>query len=156
MSGLRKADTFKIVAPTLCQLRTDVLAPTSKCWTYRSYAGVYGSSKPSSLLSTDVWLSPLLHWLTRERNWVRTRRSSSRRAVDCVGSHFSQEQWLCLALSMTCEGLLYVDHVRYVWSWTIHGLSVESVWRIGRVFSCRAYIDSNHRDPQIWVTSCLW
>jgi hypothetical protein len=21
----------------------------------------------------DVWLSPLLHWLSRERNWVRTQ-----------------------------------------------------------------------------------
>jgi hypothetical protein len=37
-------------------------------------------------------------------------------------------------LSTPREGLLYVDHVRYVWSWTIHGLSVESVWRVGRVF----------------------
>jgi hypothetical protein len=31
------------------------------------------------------------------------------------------------------ERLLYVDHVRYVWSWTIRGLSVESVWSVGWV-----------------------
>jgi hypothetical protein len=42
-----------------------------------------------------------------------------------------------------------MDHVRYVWSWTIRRLSVESVWCIGRVFPCRVYIDSNHRDSQI-------
>jgi hypothetical protein len=36
---------------------------------------------------------PLLHWLVQERSWVRTRGSVSRRAVDCVGSHFSREQW---------------------------------------------------------------
>jgi hypothetical protein len=30
----------------------------------------YGSGKPSSLLSIDVYFSPLLHWLARERNWV--------------------------------------------------------------------------------------
>jgi hypothetical protein len=53
------------------------------------------------------------------------------------------------------ERLLYVDRVRYVWSWTIHGLSVESVWRVGRVSSCRVYIDSNRRDSQTWVTACL-
>jgi hypothetical protein len=47
------------------------------------------------------------------------------------------------------ERLLYVDRVRYVWSWTIHGPSVESVWCVGRVFPCRAYIDSNRRDSQI-------
>jgi hypothetical protein len=29
------------------------------------------------------------------------------------------------------RGLLYVDHVRYVWSGTIHGLSVRSVWPVG-------------------------
>jgi hypothetical protein len=33
-----------------------------------------------------------------------------------------------------CERLLYVDHVRYVWSRAICGLSVESVWRVGQVF----------------------
>jgi hypothetical protein len=42
-----------------------------------------------------VALPPLLQWLARERNWVRTHGSVSRRAIDCVGSHFSQEQWLC-------------------------------------------------------------
>jgi hypothetical protein len=30
-------------------------------------------------------------------------------------------------LSTHREELLYVDHVRYVWSWTIRGRSVESV-----------------------------
>jgi hypothetical protein len=38
-------------------------------------------------------LRPLLHWLVRERSWVRTHGSVSRRAVDCVGSPFSLEQW---------------------------------------------------------------
>jgi hypothetical protein len=59
-------------------------------------------------------------------------------------------------LSVTRERFLYVDHVRYVWSWTIHGLSVESVWRDGRVFPYRVYIDSNRRDSRIGVTAYLW
>jgi hypothetical protein len=41
----------------------------------------------------ELDLRPLLHWLVRERSWVRTRGSVSQRAVDCVGSPFSREQW---------------------------------------------------------------
>jgi hypothetical protein len=54
------------------------------------------------------------------------------------------------------ERLLYVDHVRYVWSWTIRGLSMESMWRVGQVFPSRVYNDLNRRDSQIWVTAYLW
>jgi hypothetical protein len=35
---------------------------------------------------------------------------------------------------MARESLLYVDHVRFVWSRTIHGLSVGYVWCVGRIF----------------------
>jgi hypothetical protein len=52
---------------------------------------------------------------------------------------------------MTRERLLYIDHVRYVWSWTICELSMECVWHVGRVFPYRVYIDSNRRDSQIRV-----
>jgi hypothetical protein len=45
-----------------------------------------------------VALPPLLQWLARERNWVQIHGSVSRRAVDYVGSPFSQEQWLCPSL----------------------------------------------------------
>jgi hypothetical protein len=41
----------------------------------------------------ELGLRPLLHWLVRERSWVRTRGSVSQHAVDCVESPFSQEQW---------------------------------------------------------------
>jgi hypothetical protein len=142
-------------SPRLRQLSTDGLAPASKYWMYRLHVGVYGPNKPSSQLSTDVWLSPMLHWLARERNWVQTHGSVSRCAVDCVGVPFSQEQWLYPTLSVTRQGLLYIDHVRYVWSRTICGLSVECMWIVGRIFPCRVYIDSNHRDSRIWVTACL-
>jgi hypothetical protein len=36
-----------------------------------------------------------------------------------------------------------------IWFKTIHELSVESVWRVDRVFPCRAYIDSNCCDSRI-------
>jgi hypothetical protein len=32
---------------------------------------------------------------------------------------------------------------------TIRESSVESVWRVDRIFPCRVYIDSNRRDSQI-------
>jgi hypothetical protein len=39
--------------------------------------------------------------------------------------------------------------MRDVWSGTIRESSMESMWRVDRVFPCRVYIDSNHRDSQI-------
>jgi hypothetical protein len=50
-------------------------------------------------------ISPLLHWLAPERNWIWTHKSISWRAVNCVGSLFSQEQWLYSPLSVTREKL---------------------------------------------------
>jgi hypothetical protein len=73
----------------------------------------------------------------KKRHWVRTCGLVSRRVVYCVGNHFSREQWPYSTLSTTHEWLLYMDHVRYVWSYTIHRLSMESVWCVGQVFPCR-------------------
>jgi hypothetical protein len=56
---------------------------------------------------------------------------------------------ICPNLSASHEGLLYVDYMIYIWSWTERGLSVGSVWYVSRVFPCRVYIDSNRRDSQI-------
>jgi hypothetical protein len=62
------------------------------------------------------------------------------------GTLFLRSSGIHPNLSTSHEGLLYVDHVRYVWSWTICGPSAESVWHVGRVFPCMVYIDSNRRD----------
>jgi hypothetical protein len=50
-----------------------------------------------------------------------------------VGSTFSWEQCISLTQLMTRERLLYTDHMRYVWSRTIHGLSVGCMWCVGLV-----------------------
>jgi hypothetical protein len=44
-------------------------------------------------------------------------------------------------------------HKNWVWQWSgpIRGSSVGCVWRVGQVFPCRVYIDSNRRDSRIWV-----
>jgi hypothetical protein len=90
-SGMWKADTSNAVAPRLCRLRTDGLAPASKYLTYRSHAGDIGLVSLVACLQQGVALPPLLQWLARERNWVRTRGSVSCRPVDCIRSPFSQE-----------------------------------------------------------------
>jgi hypothetical protein len=90
-------------SPRLGRLRTIRLAPASKYWTYRSHAGDMG---PVSLVAGHrqrVALPQLLQWLARERNWVCTHGSVSRRVGDCVRSPFSQEQRLCSSLLKTSQ-----------------------------------------------------
>jgi hypothetical protein len=55
----------------------------------------------------------------------------------------------CFDLVGTSERLLYAYHVRYVWSRTLCGLSMESIWRVDQVFTCRVYIVSNCHDS--WI-----
>jgi hypothetical protein len=113
----------------------------------------YGSDKPSSLLSTDVWLSSLLYWLAWERNWVHRPMDQLTdvlwivsEAIFLRSSNFIQlYQWLVKGC-----------HIR--------GPPVESVRRaymdwhrkctcvVGQVFPCMMYIDSNQRDSRIWVS----
>jgi hypothetical protein len=80
-------------SPRLCRLRTVRLAPMSKYWTYRSHASDMGLVNLVVGHRQELGLRPLLHWLVRERRWVQTHGSVSRCVVDCVGSHFSREQW---------------------------------------------------------------
>jgi hypothetical protein len=154
-SGLWKVGTTKVAAP-LVSIKDLWVDPREQVLNVLIACRWSGSGKPSSLVSTDVWLSLLLHWLARERNWVWTCGSDKRHIVDCVRSSFSREQWLCPTLSMTHKRLLYVDHIRYIWPRAIRGSSVESMCRVGQIFSCRVYIDLNYRDSRIWVTAYSW
>jgi hypothetical protein len=85
---------------------------------YRSHTGVYGPNKPSSVLSADVYLSPLLYWLAQERNWVRTRGLVNRHAVNRVGSLLSGTVTLSnavvdsrrVAICGPCEIRMILDH----------------------------------------------
>jgi hypothetical protein len=97
----------------------------------------------------ELGLRLLLHWLAQERNWVWTRGSISRCAVDCVGSPFSREQWdpsksvgvsHRVAIYGPREIRMVLGHTR-----TERGKRV-TCWS---GFPCRVYIDSNHRDSQI-------
>jgi hypothetical protein len=147
-----KSQCLQGCSPCLCRLRTNGLAPVSKYWAYRSHAGDMGPVNLVAYHRQKLGLSMLLHWLTWERNWVRTHGSVSRRAVDCVRSPFLRSSGISPNLSVTHKRLLCVDHVRYVWSMVIRGLSVGIVWCVGWVFPCRVYINLNHRDSRIWVS----
>jgi hypothetical protein len=70
---------------------------------YQSHTGITGSVSLVVCRQQMVALPPLLQWLARERNWVRTRGSVSRQAGDWVKSPFSQEQWLCPSLLTTSQ-----------------------------------------------------
>jgi hypothetical protein len=143
-------------SPRLCQLMTDELAPTSKYWMYWSHASDMNPVILVAWHQQRMALPPLLQWLAQERNWVRTRESVSRHVVDCVGSLFLRSSGSVHHCWWFHERLLYVDHVRHIWSRAICGPSVESVWRVGQVFPYRVYIDSNRRDSRIWVTAYSW
>jgi hypothetical protein len=141
----------------MCQLRTDELVPASKYWTYWSHAGVYGTNKPSSWLPIDACLYPyyFIGWLRRETGYGPVDRLAGALwimsgALIFESSGPAQRCW------WFCKRLLCVDRVRYAWSITICGLIMECVWRVGRVFSCRVYIDLNRRNSRIWVTACSW
>jgi hypothetical protein len=55
----------------------------------------------------------------------------------------------CFDLVGTSKRLLYVNHVRYVWSRSLRGSSVKSVWHVHRVFACSVYINSKRYDSRI-------
>jgi hypothetical protein len=60
---------------------------------YRSHAGDIGPVSLVACPRRKLSLSLLLYWLVWERNWIQTHGLVSRRAENCAGSPFSQEQW---------------------------------------------------------------
>jgi hypothetical protein len=132
-SELRKADTSKVVAP-LVSVKYRWVGPCEQVLNVPIACQRYETGKPSSWSSTDDWLCP--HYfngcLGRE-----TRYGPADRSTDVLwivsGVLFLRStgpSQLCWWLR---KRLLCVDCVRYVWSGTIRGLSVECMWRVGQV-----------------------
>jgi hypothetical protein len=88
-------------SPRLCQLRIDGLPPRASIERIDRMLVFMGPVSLVAAINRCLALSPLLQWLARERNYIRTHGSVSRRTVDCVGSPFAWEQWPCLTLLMT-------------------------------------------------------
>jgi hypothetical protein len=88
-------------SPHLCRLRTDELVPRASIECTDRMLVFMGPISLVATINRCLTLPPLLHWLARERIWVRARGSVSQCAVDCVGSPFSREQWSCSTLLTT-------------------------------------------------------
>jgi hypothetical protein len=73
----------------------------------------------------ELGLRPQLHSLVRERNWVWTHGLVSWRAVDCVRSPFSQEQWdLAKSIGISQKFATYGDRPQEAYAgciWTSVG-----------------------------------
>jgi hypothetical protein len=72
-----------------------------------------------------------------------------RRAVDCVRSPSSREQWSCSTLSMTRERWPRTETANRKRTSGVHGLAWEAYVLCWLGFPCRVYNVSNRRDPQI-------
>jgi hypothetical protein len=150
-SDTRKSGTSQVVAPPV-SVKGRWVGPHGQVSNVPIAYWWYEPSKHISLPSTDAWLYPhyFISWLRRETGYESMDRSADVLRI-VSGAPFlrcSNPAQLCWWLR---ERLLYVDHVRYVRSRAIRRSSVKSMWHVGRVFLCRVYIDSNHRDSQIWV-----
>jgi hypothetical protein len=136
----------------MCRSRTDGLAPTIKYWMYRSNAGDMGPVSLVVVCQQKLVFFPLPHWLLLEGSWIRTHGSDGRRAMDCVGSPSSWGQCICTNLLMSSQ------KAAMHWPREIRMIDDHTQTERGKCVTCwsgspcRVYIDSNHRDSQIWVS----
>jgi hypothetical protein len=89
----------------LCRLRTEGLVPVSKYWTYRSHAGVYGPSKPSSLSSIDACLKSIALLAVLGEKLGRVPWSTQTNWEVELGSLFLRSISIRPTLLITCERL---------------------------------------------------
>jgi hypothetical protein len=130
--------------------REQVLNVRIACWWYRA-------TKPCSLLSIYACFCPHCFngWLGRETGYGPTDRLAGVSWI-VSGAPFlgsSGPAQLCWWLVKGCHKWgLPVGSVRQAYvDW--HG---KRTCRVDQVFPCKVYIDSNHCDSSIWVTTCLW
>jgi hypothetical protein len=116
----------------------------------------YGSGKPSSLPLTCAWLKrtasmAVLGEKLRRVPWTtQPGWEVESRALFLRSSPSVQPCWWLMKgyhirgppTGSVCRA--YVD-------W--HG---KRTYRVGQVFPCRVYINSNRHDSQMWVTACSW
>jgi hypothetical protein len=123
----------------LCRLRTNVLGPASKYWTYQSHAGDIG---PVSLVACHQ------QKLGREARYGPVGRST--------GVLWIMSGALLLGGSESvqiCWWLVKGYHIRGPPAGSVRRAYMD--WRrkrtccVGRIFPYRVYIDSNHRDSRI-------
>jgi hypothetical protein len=143
-------------SPCLCRLRTVRLTPMSKYWTYRSHAGDMG---PVNLVASCWWMFGFLHyfinWLGRETGYGPMDQSAGVLGIVSGALFLGSSDSVQL-----CRWLVEGCHVQGPPTGSVHRAYVDwygkHTCHVDRVFPCRVYIDSNHRDSRIWVTACSW
>jgi hypothetical protein len=142
-------------SPRLCRLRTNVLAPMNKYWTYRLHVRDMSSVILVAGYQHKLIFSPLPHWLLWERSWVLTHGLVSRHGVGWVRSPSSRGQLICsnLLTTMWKVAMRWPCEIRMVWDHTRTECGMHLACWLG--FPCRVYIDSNRRNSRIWVIACL-
>jgi hypothetical protein len=143
-------------SPRLCRLRIVRLTPVSKYWTYRSHAGDMG---PVNLVACCWWIFGFLHcfigWLGRETGYGPADRSAGVLWIVLEALFLGSSDSIQL-----CRWLVEGCHVRGLPTGIVRRAYVDwggkHTCHVDRVFPCRVYINSNHRDSWIWVTVCLW
>jgi hypothetical protein len=153
-SEMWKVGTSNVIAPPV-SAKDWWVSPVRKYWMYRSHTGDMDRVSLVASCQHKLIFSPLLYWMLWERNWVQTHGLVSRRAVGCVGSPSSWEQWICSNLLTTTW------KITMRWSREIRMVLVHTQTERGMCVACwssfpyRVYIDSNSRDSRICVTACL-
>jgi hypothetical protein len=148
---------FLCGSPRLCRLRTEGLVSMSMYWMYRSHAGVYGPSKPSSRLSTEAWL-----FSTASLTIVGEKLCTDPQIGQSACCGLFQEPFFSgvVDLFKSVDGCAKGCHVWELPAGSVRRAYVDwrgkRTYRVGQVFPCRVYIDSNCRGSQIWVTACSW
>jgi hypothetical protein len=94
---------------------------------YRSHASVYGPTKPSSWSLTGAWLTSTASLVGSGEKLGTDPRVGQPACCGLCREPFLGSSGIHPNLSVSHKRLLYVDHVRYAWYWTIHELSVKSV-----------------------------
>jgi hypothetical protein len=116
----------------------------------------YGPGKPSSLLSTTAWLKHTASMVVLGEKLRRVPWTTQPGWVVESGALFLGRS----ASVQPCGWLVKGCHVWGPPAGSVRRTYVDLRWKrtchVGRVFPCRVYIDSNHRDSRIWVTACSW
>jgi hypothetical protein len=116
----------------------------------------YEPGKPSSRSSIEGWLCShcFNSCLGRKIGYRPVDRSA---VVLWIGSGaLFREQWPCLTLLTTTwmVTIRWSRKIRMVWDHTQTEREMRVVCWLG--FPYRVYINLNHRDSRIWVTTCSW
>jgi hypothetical protein len=139
--------------PRLCRLRTDRLTPVSKYWTYRSHVG---DICPVSLVACCWYMFGFLHYfigcLRKETEYGPEDRSAGVLWIMSGVLFLRSSDFVQLCWSLVKGYLLWGPPARSVRQVYVDWRAKRTC-RVGRVFFCRVYIDSNHSDSRIWVTA---